>query len=93
MMKCCHRFCLDELTLRRLASRLGIQAPTLYWHFKSKEALINEMATFVLVEARSHFNPPTASDDWTSWVLAFGQALRSNLLKYRDGGRVWPARA
>jgi len=79
---------LEELTLRRLASQLGIQAPTLYWHFKSKEALINEMATLILVEACAQLARAKASNDWTASVLAFGQAIRTNLLKYRDGGRV-----
>ena len=39
---------LEDLTLRKLAQALDIQAPTLYWHFKSKDALIDEMATDAL---------------------------------------------
>jgi len=35
---------LEQLTLRRLAKKLKIQAPTLYWHFKSKQELINQQA-------------------------------------------------
>lgn len=79
---------LEELTLRRLATQLGIRAPTLYWHFDSKEALIDEMATFVLVESCSGLIPPRMQDDGTMWALAFGRAIRTNLLNYRDGGRV-----
>lgn len=41
---------LEQLTLRRLAKNLKIQAPTLYWHFKSKEELIDAMATLVLTK-------------------------------------------
>src|ERR1700688_4158094 len=36
---------LDGLTVRKLASELGVQAPALYWHFKNKQALLDEMAT------------------------------------------------
>ncbi len=30
---------LEQLTLRRLGVELGVQAATIYWHFKSKEDL------------------------------------------------------
>ena len=36
---------LEQLTLRRLGVELNVQAATIYWHFKSKEELIDEMAT------------------------------------------------
>jgi AcrR family transcriptional regulator len=39
---------LDALTLRKIASELNVQPPALYWHFKSKRDLIDEMATTVL---------------------------------------------
>ena len=29
---------LDKFTTRRLAERLGVQQPALYWHFRSKSA-------------------------------------------------------
>ena len=35
---------LDGLTLRRLATELGISAPTLYWHFRDKRELLDAMA-------------------------------------------------
>jgi TetR/AcrR family transcriptional regulator, tetracycline repressor protein len=41
---------LERLTLRHLGHELKVQAATLYWHFKSKEELIDEMATMVLAE-------------------------------------------
>ncbi|HEY0197891.1 MAG TPA: TetR/AcrR family transcriptional regulator C-terminal domain-containing protein [Rhodanobacter sp.] len=79
---------LEALTLRKLASALHIQAPTLYWHFKSKQALIDEMATLVLAEGTTDLLPAKPSDDWTGWIATFGHGLRKNLLKYRDGGRM-----
>lgn len=36
---------LDGLTLRRIAKELNVQAPALYWHFKNKQELLDEMAT------------------------------------------------
>ncbi|MBY6270109.1 TetR family transcriptional regulator, partial [Parageobacillus thermoglucosidasius] len=32
---------LEGVTLRKLAKRLGVQAPALYWHFNNKAALVN----------------------------------------------------
>jgi TetR/AcrR family transcriptional regulator, tetracycline repressor protein len=84
---------LEQLTLRRLAKELKIQAPTLYWHFKSKEALIDAVATLVLAEGApglvpSKFADKKSANDWKTWVHAFGIGLRQTLLKYRDGARV-----
>lgn len=79
---------LEQLTLRRLAAELNIQAPTLYWHFKSKEDLIDAMATLILAEGASKLIPAKKSADWTIWVSTFGRGLRNLLLKYRDGARV-----
>jgi TetR/AcrR family transcriptional regulator, tetracycline repressor protein len=79
---------LEQLTLRRLAKSLKIQAPTLYWHFKSKEELIDAMATLVLAKGAPGLVPKKSASDWKIWVNAFGMGLRQTLLKYRDGARV-----
>jgi TetR/AcrR family transcriptional regulator, tetracycline repressor protein len=79
---------LEHLTLRRLAKELKIQAPTLYWHFKSKEALIDAVATLVLARGTPGLVPARSANDWKTWVNAFGIGLRQTLLKYRDGARV-----
>jgi len=79
---------LEQLTLRRLAKDLKIQAPTLYWHFASKEALVDAMATLVLAEGAPSLMPSKARKDWKIWVNAFGMGLRQTLLKYRDGARM-----
>ena len=79
---------LEQLTLRLLATKLKIQAPTVYWHFKSKEDLIDEMATTVLAEGAPQLVPAKNSADWQAWAAAFGGGLRKTLLGYRDGARV-----
>lgn len=79
---------LEKLTLRLLASELGIQAATLYWHFKSKEELIDEMATLVLADGASHLLPAKDPADWSVWATSFGLGLRKTLLAYRDGARM-----
>lgn len=79
---------LEQLTLRLIAKELRIQAPTVYWHFRSKEELIDEMATVVLAEGAGRLIPPKASADWTAWAAAFGSGLRQTFLAYRDGARM-----
>ncbi|MEU7204959.1 TetR/AcrR family transcriptional regulator C-terminal domain-containing protein [Streptomyces sp. NPDC045470] len=39
---------LEGLTLRRIAKELDVKAPALYWHFKNKQELLDEMATVLL---------------------------------------------
>jgi len=79
---------LEQLTLRVLARKLGIQAATLYWHFRSKEELIDEMATLVLAEGASQLLPVKDSSDWSDWASSFGLGLRKTLLAYRDGAKM-----
>jgi TetR/AcrR family transcriptional regulator, tetracycline repressor protein len=79
---------LEQLTLRRLGSELKVQAAAIYWHFKSKEELIDEMATMVLAEGAANLVPARIGSDWKVWAAAFGNGLRKTLLTYRDGARM-----
>jgi TetR/AcrR family transcriptional regulator, tetracycline repressor protein len=79
---------LERLTLRLLGHELKVQAATLYWHFKSKDELIDEMATVVLAEGAQQLMPAKDSTDWTVWAASFGLGLRKTLLAYRDGARM-----
>ena len=78
---------LDRLTTRRLAERLGIESPTLYWHFKDKDALLNEMAAFVV--AQHHNTPiPEEPEHWPEWFAENARAFRRTLMSVRDGARL-----
>ena len=79
---------LEQLTLRALATELKIQAATVYWHFKSKQDLIDEMATLVLAEGSHQLLPKKADADWSAWAVSFGTGLRKTLLGFRDGARL-----
>jgi TetR/AcrR family tetracycline transcriptional repressor len=79
---------LERLTLRRLGQDLHVQAATIYWHFKSKEDLLDEMASTVLAEGVNHLFPRKKSDGWVVWAGAFGKGLRKTLLSCRDGARM-----
>lgn len=79
---------LEQLTLRRLGVKLNVQAATLYWHFKSKEELLDEMATTVLTQGAANLMPARKTQDWRIWAATFGEGLRKTLLAHRDGARM-----
>ncbi len=79
---------LDGLTVRRLAERLGVQNPALYWHFKNKQDLLNQMAKVMLADAFAGLEPPPANAEWARWLAEVAGRLRRALLEYRDGTRV-----
>ncbi|MET7800471.1 TetR/AcrR family transcriptional regulator C-terminal domain-containing protein [Streptomyces decoyicus] len=85
---------LDGLTLRRIAKELNVQAPALYWHFKNKQELLDEMATemFRRMAGRLVTGGAGAGPDGRTWqetLLDGCRALRRELLGYRDGGKVF----
>jgi TetR/AcrR family tetracycline transcriptional repressor len=79
---------LEGLTLRKLASELHVQAPALYWHFKNKQELLDEMATRVLVDSIDRM-VPGEHGDWRQWALYFGLEMRRMLLRHRDGAKMF----
>jgi TetR/AcrR family tetracycline transcriptional repressor len=79
---------LEQLTLRLIGSELSVQAATIYWHFKSKQELLDEMATTVLAEGAPNLLSKKADAAWDVRVVAFGTGLRKTLLAYRDGARM-----
>ena len=79
---------LEQLTLRLLGRELKVQAATLYWHFKNKAELIDEMATLALADGAQLLIPAKDSPGWSVWAASFGTGLRKTLLAYRDGARM-----
>jgi AcrR family transcriptional regulator len=80
---------LDGLTLRRLAARLGVKAPAIYWHFKNKQELLDKMATQVFTEALEEAPPFDESQPWRDWARGYCLSLRRTLLRYREGARMF----
>ena len=77
---------LEGLTTRRLADALGVQGPALYWHFRNKQELIDNMALAMLAEASE---PVVKTEDWAEWLLKRARRLREVMLSYRDGARLF----
>ncbi|WP_406007123.1 TetR/AcrR family transcriptional regulator C-terminal domain-containing protein [Streptomyces sp. NBC_00637] len=79
---------LDGLTLRAIARELDVKAPALYWHFKDKQALLDEMATemYRRMVADIVFDP---ADTWQDRTRKANHGLRAALLAHRDGAKVF----
>ncbi len=76
----------DGLTMRVLAKALNVQAPTLYWHFPSKQDLFDQMADALIAPVCSMVDVEAEPDDA---LRSLATALRTALLSRRDGARVY----
>jgi TetR/AcrR family transcriptional regulator, tetracycline repressor protein len=80
---------IDGVTMRALASELGVQAPTLYWHVKSKRDIFRAMAVAMSEDAAALTTTFEQSASWQERLRAWAHALRRSILRHRDGARVF----
>nr|BFE55705.1 TetR/AcrR family transcriptional regulator [Dactylosporangium thailandense] len=73
---------LEALSMRRLSSALGVQNGATYWHFRSKQALLEAMAD-ALIAGVAAGGPPVAE---------LARRLRRALLSRRDGALLFSGR-
>ena len=78
---------MDNLTTRKLAERLKVQQPALYWHFQNKRALLDALAEAMLTERHTR-SLPEENEDWRLFLKENAQSFRTALLYYRDGARI-----
>src|SRR5699024_1057377 len=78
----------EGVTLRKLVKRLNVYAPALYWHFKNKGALANEMAEAILRMEFSKIKSSRNNEPCQDWLVDTFNRLRKVLLSYEDGVRV-----
>jgi TetR/AcrR family tetracycline transcriptional repressor len=78
----------NNLTLRRVATELGVQAPAIYWHVKDKTTLIDYMAEAILQTQFSELKPRRDEEPWEEWFVDTMKKLRAAMWTYRDGGRI-----
>ena len=76
---------LADLTMRRLATSLGVQPGALYWHFPNKQTLLGAMVDTILDGIC------VASAQEQEWDAAYDELahrLRAALLAHRDGAEL-----
>lgn len=79
---------LANLTQRKLATTLNMQAPALYWHFKNKEVLVDYMAEAILEKEFKDVEPRADDETWQDWLITHMMRMRKAMLAYKDGARV-----
>ena len=76
----------EGLTMRAVAAELGVRAPSLYWHVKSKEDL--SLLLFDHLIDQLDYDAPTG--DWRADVRGMAERLRQRLVHTRDITRLFP---
>jgi TetR/AcrR family tetracycline transcriptional repressor len=79
---------LAGLTLRGVAARLGVSAPTLYWHVRDKRHLLDLIAEQVMAEAPETRRAPREGESISDWLAESMRARRALLLAHRDSVAV-----
>ncbi|MFZ2624428.1 MAG: TetR/AcrR family transcriptional regulator C-terminal domain-containing protein [Propionibacterium sp.] len=69
---------LADLTMRRLADNLRVQASALYWHVANKQTLLAELVRTILADL------PDPSGPWRPGLARWSGQLRERLLWHRD---------
>lgn len=70
---------IEKFSMRRLADRLGIQAPSLYWYFKGKQDLYQRLANQISKIILEEFH---SEGDWKEQLTALAVTVRSVLSRY-----------
>lgn len=79
---------LDAVSFRRIAGRLGVSAPTLYWHVDSKRQLMDLMAEELVRRTGRSNSGPAPGQPWWEWLRADAQRMFDALIATRDAPRV-----
>jgi AcrR family transcriptional regulator len=79
---------LDALTLRRLATELGVGATTIYWYVRDKNELL-DLARDRMVSEMAAFPVPEGG---RAQVESVARGLRATLLRHAEGAAIWGMR-
>ncbi|HEV2872315.1 MAG TPA: TetR/AcrR family transcriptional regulator C-terminal domain-containing protein [Actinomycetota bacterium] len=78
---------LEALTLRRLATELGVSAPTLDWHVRNKRELLDLMAEALITRA-GRATSPAPGQPWWEWLAEQARLQWRALTSHRDAALV-----
>ena len=75
---------LADLTMRRLATDLGVRPNALYWHFPNKQSMLAALAENILATIPG----PAPDIDWATDVHRLATDMRAALLAVPDSAEV-----
>lgn len=76
-------FGMGDLSMRRVAAVLGVQASALYWHVPDKQTLLARVADRIVAEAEETVRAGRIAD-----LPGRAEAAEAALLRHRDGADV-----
>ncbi len=79
---------LDSFSTRKVAAKLGVKQPSLYWHFQNKSSLLSAMVEDMLDRGGAH-STPRPDEPWPDFMMRSAHAFRNALLQCRDGARLF----
>ncbi|MQY26052.1 TetR family transcriptional regulator [Nocardia aurantia] len=77
---------LDAFSVPRLAKHLGVQAPSLYYHFADKAELMSAIALHVIGDVSLPRRKP--GPDWPEYFVTLGLNFRTGILRHRNAAPV-----
>ncbi|WP_342320009.1 TetR family transcriptional regulator [Corynebacterium mayonis] len=78
-LKLLNSYGLADVSMRRIATTLGVAPGALYWHIKNKQELISDLALHIIAPVSA--NPPSTPEQACA-------SLRAAMLNHRDGAEV-----
>ncbi|MFF2191413.1 TetR/AcrR family transcriptional regulator [Streptomyces sp. NPDC058157] len=72
------------LSMRKVASELGVKASSLYWHVRNKEELLDLLTDALMADAQA----PPREGDWREQLREYCVRYRRHLLGKRDAAKV-----
>jgi AcrR family transcriptional regulator len=70
---------IEAFSVEMVARRMGVRAPSLYYHFSDKSELLSEAARLILTDIEL----PTQDDgDWVDAAIAVSVAVRRSILQH-----------
>src|ERR687890_61871 len=79
---------LELVSFRRIAARLQVSAPTLYWHVENKRQLMDLMAEEIVRRTRREPLEPGPGEPWWGWLRTHAQQMFDTLIETRDAPRL-----
>lgn len=75
---------INGLSMRKVATELGVKAASLYWHVRNKEELLDLLTDALMADAE----PPLRQGDWREQLREYCLRHRRLLLSRRDAAKV-----
>lgn len=71
---------LDALSIERLAARLDVRGPSLYYHFDSKADILAEVVRIMVSE--TEMPPRSQTKGWREWLVKYATSTRRAILEH-----------